>query len=147
LHVAQDVYITAHEAASTFIDKPTWYEPDTNMHVMEVEAFHYLHCLNYIRKSIDIDHYPDLVEPGTWRIHLGHCINSIREYLMCKADLTPIRLVPPAEAGTSVPVPDFMTTHVCRDYMKVFKYATKERSANTHHSEAIIKKLRASIGE
>jgi choline dehydrogenase-like flavoprotein len=74
---------------------------------------------------------------------LGHCINSLREFIMCKADMTPIRLVPPEEAEVPKAIPDFRTTHVCRDYNKLLEWARTERSANTQDSVEIGRKIRA----
>jgi Mycotoxin biosynthesis protein UstYa len=67
---------------------------------------------------------------------------------MCKADMTPIVLVPPEKAGIPVPVPEFRTTHVCRNFEKVAKWVIRERSANLPEEESIelAKRIRETTG-
>lgn len=93
-------------------------------------------------------------DEGTWRIHVGervteqlytimlsqaleHCIDSIREFIMCKADMTPIVLVPPGRSGVPVPVPEFRTVHVCRNYEKLLQWAKNERDADLEDEQAL----------
>jgi Mycotoxin biosynthesis protein UstYa len=77
-----------------------------------------------------------------------HCINSIREFIMCKADMTPIVLVPPEKAGVPVPVPEFRTKHVCRDFGKISDWVRSERNANLPDKESleIAKRIREKTG-
>jgi Mycotoxin biosynthesis protein UstYa len=67
---------------------------------------------------------------------------------MCKADMTPIVLVPPEKAGVPVPVPEFRTTHVCRNFDKINAWVRKERSANLDDEESleIARRIREQTG-
>jgi hypothetical protein len=67
---------------------------------------------------------------------------------MCKADMTPIVLEPPEKAGVPVPVPEFRTKHVCRNFEKLSKWVKSERSANAPDAEAlkIARKIRETTG-
>jgi hypothetical protein len=67
---------------------------------------------------------------------------------MCKADMTPIVLVPPERAGVPVPVPEFRTTHVCRNFDELSKWVKRERSANLADEESleIARRLREKTG-
>lgn len=56
---------------------------------------------------------------------------------MCKADMTPIVLVPPERAGVPVPVPEFRTKHVCRNFDQLSKLVKAERSANLEDDESL----------
>lgn len=49
-----------------------------------------------------------------------HCIEILRQYLMCTADVTPItsKFVP----FKSVPDVDFSTMHVCRDFEGILQW-------------------------
>jgi len=144
----QEIYLTREEAEAASVEE-TYLDPLTNLYEIEVESFHHLHCLNYIRKSIDIEHYPDIQDQAdTWRLHLGHCIDTIREFIMCKADMTPIILVPPKKSGAPVPVPEFRTRHMCRDYEKLRDWARFERNANGGQKESlrIAEKIRKKTG-
>lgn len=76
-------------------------------YAVSLDVFHQLHCLDRIRMMInpshelDSDtseghHHPDLKFPPQSRPgeppydHINHCINSIRESLMCQPDITPV---------------------------------------------------------
>jgi Mycotoxin biosynthesis protein UstYa len=56
---------------------------------------------------------------------------------MCKADMTPIVLVPPGKSDAPVPVPEFRTKHMCRDYEKLRDWARSERNANGDKEESL----------
>lgn len=66
----------------------------------EPDFSHNLHCLNAIRKTISTIHYPntttpnqnqniDLLGPDWDRVHIEHCMDRIRQTILCHADLTP----------------------------------------------------------
>ncbi|KAE9367279.1 hypothetical protein N431DRAFT_320380, partial [Stipitochalara longipes BDJ] len=65
-----------------------------------LEIFHQIHCL--------VSAYPDVM-----RNHLDHCIEIIRQVLMCNADLGLITFHWVKDNPT--PYPDFNTWHTCRD--------------------------------
>ena len=67
---------------------------------------------------------------------------------MCKADMTPIILVPPERAGVPVPVPEFRTTHMCRNFKKISSWVKARRSANLSDKESLslAKAIRQSTG-
>jgi hypothetical protein len=84
------------EEGNRYSDQHFHFEPD---------FFHNLHCLNMLRMEISRALYPnaaygrvteedrnatmELFGPG-WRVnHLEHCIDRIRQALMCHGDLTP----------------------------------------------------------
>ena len=46
-----------------------------------------------------------------------HCMEAIRQVLMCGGDLTPIPNV--LSPTAFLPIPDFEQVHVCRDYSKL----------------------------
>jgi len=123
----QEIYLTREEAVAAGVEE-TYMDPLTKLYEVEVESFHHIHCLNYIRKSLDIDKYPDLQDQAdTWRIHADHCIDSIREFIMCKGDMTPIVLIRPEVSDVPVPLPEFRTTHVCRNFQKLKNWVKTER--------------------
>jgi len=125
----QEIYLTKEEAVAAGVDH-TYIDPLTNLYEVEVESLHHLHCIDYIRKSMDIEKYPELQEHAdTWRIHFDHCIDTLREFVTCKADMTPIVLVRPEVSGIEVPMPDFRTTHVCRNFNKLKHWVQTERAA------------------
>jgi hypothetical protein len=94
--------------------------------------------------SNDVDENARLTAPNMPE----HCINSSREFIMCKADMTPIVLVPPEKAGVPVPVPEFRTKHVCRNFEQMAEWVRRERNADLPDEEslAIAKRIRAKTG-
>lgn len=80
--------------------------------------FHQLHCLMSLRKNI--------VDGGSYERHKGHarhCLNYLREWILCQSDLT-------LETG------DFMkrnftweklgATHVCKDWNDIYVQTTNK---------------------
>jgi len=67
---------------------------------------------------------------------------------MCKADMTPIVLVPPEVSGIPVPMPEFRTTHVCRNFDKLKHWVQNERAAGLgeERSLRIAKSIREKTG-
>ncbi|KIH91993.1 hypothetical protein SPBR_09083 [Sporothrix brasiliensis 5110] len=65
-------------------------------YLVELDVFHQLHCLNMVRKAL----HPEYYEPHTPGLHTGdedellgphhieHCIDAIRQSLMCSADIS-----------------------------------------------------------
>ncbi|OJJ42006.1 hypothetical protein ASPZODRAFT_39420, partial [Penicilliopsis zonata CBS 506.65] len=67
--------------------------PGTGVYQAGMEVFHQLHCLNYIRMYTYQDHYGntdyDMIgeTPEERQRHKDHCIENIRQRLMCAPDL------------------------------------------------------------
>lgn len=90
------------------------------------EVFHGLHCLNMLRQASYMDHYlPKKKEwrddPETLRFHLDHCIDMLRQKLMCEPDLGMVTYV--WTKGFKQVFPDFNVIHKCRPYSKVLDWA------------------------
>ncbi|KAF4562484.1 hypothetical protein EYR40_004702 [Pleurotus pulmonarius] len=99
---------------------------DEEHYVVELDVFHQLHCLNRIRKTIYSDHYPDMhiSAPGN-DIHMSHCLDSIRQSLMCSSDVSLIVWRWHAEAAQSFPRGDVV--HRCRDFDRIKKWALEKQ--------------------
>jgi len=96
-----------------------------------IEGFHQLHCLNFLRKSTWFN-YPFYQNHEAFgieftdgdmmvRTHVNHCIDLLRQVLMCKADMGIIGLR--WIEGMSNPVPDFSTRHKCLNYEQMIDWA------------------------
>lgn len=70
------------------------------------DVLHSLHCLNAIRKHLDLEYYAETMTlPLEYRrIHIDHCVDHIRQALLCHGDLTPVTMKP-VTANTSLPYP------------------------------------------
>ncbi|OAA40014.1 hypothetical protein NOR_06008 [Metarhizium rileyi] len=95
-----------------------------------IEALHQLHCLNVVRqytwplemydKSWGKLYPSDFEDAATARVHVDHCIETLRLSLMCYADVTPVLLMYDAEAGGRRT--DFNTHHKCRNFQRILDY-------------------------
>ena len=81
-----------------------------------LDALHGLHCVDVVRKALDKDHYfPTSQQPD--RGHTDHCIDHIRQLLMCNADMTPLPVVMyPGKGIDGAPFVMSDVTHTCRDW-------------------------------
>ncbi|KAI1420871.1 hypothetical protein F5Y12DRAFT_719090 [Xylaria sp. FL1777] len=93
-----------------------------------LEVFHQLHCLNTIRQYtwVQAGKYNNVpskfnTSPAGQRMHVDHCIETIRLALMCSGDLTPVlvREAPQVAGGLKA---DFNAHHKCRDFEKIRKW-------------------------
>ena len=101
-----------------------------SLYLTGLSVFHQLHCLNRIRKLLHPERYPwqlsaNLSEAET-RIHDGHCVDLIRQALMCNADISPIQWEWSEKMGMALP--SARTVHTCRKWEGVWKWA-KDHSA------------------
>ncbi|CAJ2504757.1 Uu.00g121510.m01.CDS01 [Anthostomella pinea] len=112
-----------------------------------LEAFHQLHCLNLIRQFTWRDYYYEhlqewLAMPENQRMvdlnvsdhrsvgdrmHVDHCIETLRLQLMCNADVTPLLILldDSSEHGTAA---DFNTHHKCRNWDKLLDWQDKHNT-------------------
>lgn len=91
------------------------------------EVHHQLHCLNLVRqytwllmKSYPEDRIPPDLREGDKanRIHVDHCIETLRLALMCHGDMSPLLVTidPDEPLGRKA---DFNTHHMCRNFTKL----------------------------
>ncbi|KZT69700.1 hypothetical protein DAEQUDRAFT_785292 [Daedalea quercina L-15889] len=103
-----------------------------------MEIGHQLHCLDLLRRQSYIEHYGPMdanymQRPAFYRVHLDHCIEMLRQVLMCNADVGLITF--DWVAGFEVPFPNFNTLHKCRDVEKVYEwYDTHANDLPMDHS-------------
>jgi hypothetical protein len=92
-----------------------------------IEMFHQLHCLNFLRKYTYMDYYQGV--DFFWREgnhfhqreHADHCIDMLRQVLMCNSDTSLV--VTHWTKKTDTPTPYFSTAHKCRDPEQVLAWA------------------------
>ncbi|EMF12706.1 uncharacterized protein SEPMUDRAFT_44288 [Sphaerulina musiva SO2202] len=98
---------------------PAPHNPDTHT-VYGISMFHQLHCLNFLRFA----YWPDTVEDMPAEevaFHRDHCLDYIRQGIMCAGDAT---FEPLTEAGIN----GMGATHQCRDFDKLFAWGYSNRS-------------------
>ncbi|KAJ7457332.1 hypothetical protein FB451DRAFT_1274591 [Mycena latifolia] len=81
-----------------------------------VAIFHQLHCVRLMRGALD-GRYDDVA-----RGHMHHCLNYIRQMILCSPDLT---LEPPDVLDRDFEVQRAGATHVCNDWSVMYADAAK----------------------
>lgn len=90
-----------------------------------VDVLHTLHCVNLFRQVLDHEHYFSATNPVPEREHLDHCVDQIRQLLMCHADLTPIKVV--YYPGYPREFVDSDQVHSCRDWKPIQKWMDERK--------------------
>ena len=90
-----------------------------------LEVFHQLHCLNFLRQSTFMEHYKSRVvsfqdDPNVVRTHIDHCIEMLRQSIMCQSDLGVLTYN--WVEVQDFPWPNFNTQHQCRNFEKVLEW-------------------------
>ncbi|KAH7251382.1 hypothetical protein BKA59DRAFT_395458 [Fusarium tricinctum] len=91
-----------------------------------IQVFHQLHCLNLLRQETYRDYYSTTggdidVEPEDLRGHLDHCIEILRNSLMCQSDTGVFAFK--YYDGYEGHWPDFSTQHTCRNFSAIRDWA------------------------
>ena len=102
---------------------------------------HSLHCLNALRKHLDIEYYAEsmTLPPEYRRMHVDHCVDHLRQAILCHGDLTPVTMTP-VMANTSLPYPvtfylgQTEREHTCRNHEAILQWV-KERGLKTGRIE------------
>ncbi|ODH42645.1 hypothetical protein ACO22_01170 [Paracoccidioides brasiliensis] len=97
-----------------------------------VEIFHHLHCLNLLRQASHFNfEYYSREGKGAFQdpenileTHISHCVDIIRQQLMCTADIGVFGQWWIEGTG---PFIDFNTAHKCRNFEDIRKWAEKRQ--------------------
>lgn len=112
---------------------PMWYDGEHNF--MEFAVFHNLHCLYAIRTSLrsmrteggseEQKEAVGWLHSAAWDgdVHLDHCIDQIRQALMCHSDLTPVPMKP--LEGKEGVILGNGEMHTCRDFDDVMNWVNQ----------------------
>ena len=79
------------------------------------------------------DHYPDMEfafrqrEGHVYPNHIDHCIDTIRQYIMCNVDISMVTYGWDPQERHGIPVPNFVAQHQCVDYDKFSRWAKEHR--------------------
>ncbi|KAJ7626551.1 hypothetical protein DFH06DRAFT_1227968 [Mycena polygramma] len=116
---------------------------DDGHYIAELDVFHTLHCLNKIRMALDPDYYPE------WRIsttnnsipehqsatdHISHCVDWIRQSVMCAGDTSVIVWQWQDSLNTTLPRGD--TAHTCRKF-EPLQHWGKERVLRNGYDQTV----------
>jgi hypothetical protein len=95
-----------------------------------IGAIHMLHCTNMLRRVSWGDHYRSSDysingSPEAFRTHLDHCIEMLRQDIMCRGDVT--MLTYDWAEGVEDPLPNFNVLHQCRNFEKILNWVDEHR--------------------
>lgn len=103
-----------------------------------VEGLHHLHCLNLLRQSLyyNYDYYHEqgqgafVNEDYIVRRHVSHCLDIIRQQLMCSVDIGVLGQVW-VHPENPEPFVDFNTQHKCRNFEAIRQWAERNQLPET----------------
>ncbi|KAJ6551767.1 hypothetical protein B0H19DRAFT_1264401 [Mycena capillaripes] len=103
---------------------------DEANYIVELDVFHNLHCLNMIRKGLHSDYYADAMEID----HLDHCIDWIRQALMCAGDTSVVVWQWDPKQNKTTFQGD--VAHTCRNFDKLRDWG-KSHMIRTHYDTSV----------
>ncbi|KAI9734739.1 MAG: hypothetical protein M1818_006726 [Claussenomyces sp. TS43310] len=115
--------ISAEEAAPMH-NKTIPIPDDPEHYIISLAVFHQLHCLNAVRYAVwneTMDAEKERLHRETEVYHLDHCIDLIRQALMCAADITPFVFGRDPRDGKLHGMTS--NTHTCRDWDPIEQWA------------------------
>ncbi|KAE8147735.1 hypothetical protein BDV25DRAFT_168922 [Aspergillus avenaceus] len=103
-----------------------------------IEGLHHLHCLNLLRQSLyyNYDYYREkgdgafVNEDFIVKRHVSHCLDIIRQQLMCTVDIGVLGQVW-VHKDKPTPFVDFNTEHKCRNYEAIRQWAEHHQLPET----------------
>lgn len=134
---SSDVVRMGKDPAYTVKAPLSWGFPPDKSNMMGIEGFHQLHCLNALRKGLIINyhhywgsHY-GFTPPIVFARHLNHCLDMLRQHLMCHADLEGFTF--DWREGQEKPYADFGIRKTCVDFDYLLEWNEKHR--DPRHAE------------
>ncbi|KOS45836.1 hypothetical protein ACN38_g3159 [Penicillium nordicum] len=116
------------EAVNQFHDFPVMLDHDygNGQYLASLDVFHQLHCVDLLRKNIHREYYDKHegsfagAPPRVIEGHLEHCVETLRQTLMCHADIS--LLTYNWVEGRNMPYPNFNTIHTCKRWDKLIEW-------------------------
>lgn len=110
--------------------------PDGSGYLGTLNVDHALHCLQQVHRFMYRDYYiPDMSEAEVKAMlgHVEHCLECIREYIVCKAEISLVTLIWATEQST--PLENWTFSHVCQ------KWDALEDRAKEHDVPETLEKI------
>ncbi|KAJ3558166.1 hypothetical protein NM688_g1083 [Phlebia brevispora] len=124
------------------------FDENPDYYIVQLSMFHQMHCLNTIRKALRPDYYTDPVtglldgfSPRGLRAHMKHCVDNLRQAIMCAGDISPIVWHWSDEDQGNIVNLD--VPHSCRSYDSLAAWAKAHQSQ--YHFNQTMRKTKAQI--
>jgi len=98
---------------------------DEENYALSIEVFHQLHCLNMFRKKLHPEHYPPPPPSPPPQAHTDHCIDILRQSVMCTIDMNPMGFE--WDERRQINLPRLTGAHTCRNFDKIQQWARDHR--------------------
>ncbi|KAL5335492.1 hypothetical protein BJX70DRAFT_390601 [Aspergillus crustosus] len=122
-------------------------DEDATSYMVEIDVFHQLHCLNHVRKlawGLPLSDFgvnkDNQSEVDAHYIHVDHCINSVRQSLMCSSDISTIHWL--WVDKDQMWEADGSTVHTCRNFETLRDWAFEHRAGMIDRSVYVEDPLR-----
>ncbi|KAH9823748.1 Dimethylamine methyltransferase MtbB1 [Teratosphaeria destructans] len=104
------------------------------------DMLHSLHCLNGLRKHFDYDYYAErnmlMAGDQAERMHVEHCIEQLRQAVLCHGDITPVTLKPVYKGDRLVALlGQTERAHTCRDGEAIVEEWKRQRGRRGYAGE------------
>jgi hypothetical protein len=90
-------------------------------YLVTLDVFHSLHCVNKVRKSYYSDYYHDPNPIADQQEHFDHCIDLLRQVIMCHGDVSLHTYE--WKDDYRWPWPSMQTTHQCRNWDRLMDWS------------------------
>ena len=142
-YVAQPVAILIEREEVDFVDldirsavrAPPEFNATGEKYIAHLDTQHQLHCLNHLRMALFADYYhsaEELTHPE-YMPHLMHCLDLVRQNIMCHADTNFMPLAW-AEDNKHAHMPRKLS-YQCKDYEAFRKWAASKDLTNIVEEE------------
>ncbi|KAE8332168.1 hypothetical protein BDV39DRAFT_200322 [Aspergillus sergii] len=134
------ISVISMDQAARLPNKTAPISESPRQYIVELDVFHQLHCLNLLRLTVwGVDMYSnhDVDIPP----HVDHCIESLRQAIMCSADVAPI--VWSWEDNEHRLKGHTDTLHTCRDFDLIRQWALEHQAPSFDPSVHVSDPLRS----
>ncbi|RAH40200.1 oxidase ustYa family protein [Aspergillus brunneoviolaceus CBS 621.78] len=83
------------------------------------DVYHQLHCLKFLRQVVYQNYYH--IGKPTTPVHIEHCVDNLRQNIMCKADVALLTFT--WDPNDRAPKPNFVVDHECANWDMVDNWA------------------------
>ncbi|KAF4816065.1 Cyclochlorotine biosynthesis protein O [Colletotrichum siamense] len=98
-----------------------YWAPREGGYIAALEVMHTVHCLDHIRRAFYPDIYPNK-NPIHGTKHRDHCIEHLRQIILCNSDLTPIPSI--FYIGVEDNYINSDRPHTCRNFQKIREFVS-----------------------
>lgn len=95
----------------------------SGLYMAGLDVHHQLHCLKMVYRALHPEYYH--LPKAHMEEHIEHCLDSIRQFVMCKADISMVTY--DWLDNHRRPFPNFNVQHECRRFEAIDAWASERR--------------------